>query len=268
MTSLVIMNRRERIVHEIWRGLRHPYSGLAYAWARRGGRPVPLTQIMNRQGSDKGTVHGYRPGMFVGHDFTRLYEHEFHHLRDQPITLLEVGIGPDEPGVLRATLLSRGQRGGSAAGWHEYFARGDIHAMDILECRDLDRERLTTHIGDQGSRESMTKVLASIGKPIDIIIDDGSHQSRHQQLTLATMFPALADDGVYIIEDLDWQPEEPRDFPKTLDLLQELRTSGTFNSPELTVDERAMIEQTVVVDAIHVGDERHPGVLAILRKRH
>jgi hypothetical protein len=260
------MQRHQRVAHEFWRALRHAYSWASYVLARRRG-PVPLTTIMNRQGSDKGSVHGYRSGMFVGHRFTAVYERLFGDMRDQPITMLEVGVGPTEPGVLKATLLSRGQRGGSSVGWREYFRRGDIHAMDILDCTELDRDRLTTHIGDQGSRESMAAVVKAIGKPIDIIIDDGSHQSRHQQLTLACLFPALADDGIYIIEDLDWQPEEPADMPKTRDLLRELQTSGTFKSPVLTEEERAEIERTVVVDTIHVGDERHPGELAVLRKR-
>jgi hypothetical protein len=268
MTSIGRMNRRTRVAHEGWRALRHLVSSASYAWARRRGRPVPLTQIMNRQGSDKGSVHGYRGGLFVGHAFTDIYDRLFADLRERPITLLEVGIGPTEPGVRRASVLSSGQRGGSAAGWHEYFAHGDIHAMDILDCRDLDRERLTTHIGDQGSRESMAKVLASIGKALDIVIDDGSHQSRHQQLTLACLFPALADDGVYVIEDLDWQPDEPEDMPKTLDLLRQLEELGTFASPVLTDEERAELERRVIVESIHIGDERRPGVLAVLRKRH
>lgn len=267
MGSLPSMKRRTRIAQEAWRAMRHTYSGASYAWARRRGGPVPLTQIMNRQGSDKGTVHGYRHGLFVGHAFTNVYDRLFAEWRDNPITLLEIGVGPTEPGVLRASPLSNGQRGGSAVGWHEYFARGDVHAMDILDCSELDRERLTTHIGDQGSRESMAAVLASIGKPLDIVIDDGSHQSRHQQITLASLFPALADDGFYVIEDLDWQPEGTNGTPKTLDLLRELQTSGTFSSSVLDDAERAYLQNAVVVESIHVGDDRRPGVLAILRKR-
>ncbi len=203
----------------------------------------PTDDDMNRQGSDKGNVHGYGTGMFVGHNFTAACDRPFADLRDRPITMLEVGVGPTEPGVLKASMLSRGQRGGSSVGWCEYFARGKIHAMDILDCSELDRERLTTHIGDQGSRESMVKVVASIGKPLEIVIDDGSHQSRHQQLTLACLVPALADDGVYVIEDLDRQPEDPEDMPKTLDLLHELRASSTFRSRVITDDERAEIER-------------------------
>lgn len=253
---------------EGWRSLRHAYSAASYAAARRRAGSIPLTTIMNRQGSDKGTVHGYRGGLFVGHRFTEIYEPLFADRRHRPVRLLEIGIGPAEPGVLRASLLSRGRRGGSIVGWREYFSQGDIHAMDILDCSTLDGERLTTHIGDQGSRESMAKVLAAVGSPIDIVIDDGSHQSGHQQLTLACVFPALALDGYYIIEDLDWQPPEPASAVKTLDLLRQFNADGTFSSPLLTKQERAELERTMVLDSIHVGDARRPGTLAILRKRN
>jgi hypothetical protein len=39
-----------------------------------------------------------------------------------------------------------------------------------------------------------------------MIIDDGSHSSAHQQITLATLLPQLSVNGVYIIEDLHYQP--------------------------------------------------------------
>lgn len=261
------MKTSERIADEGWRSLRHIYSVASYRRAQRRDAPIPLTTIMNRQGSDKGTIHGYRRGMFVGHAFTEVYEPLFASRRDSPVRLLEVGVGPTEPGVLRASPLTHGRRGGSAAGWREYFSRGDIHAMDILDCSELDSERLTTHIGDQGSRESMSEVLTDIGTPIDIIIDDGSHQSRHQQITLACMFPALADDGIYVIEDLDWQPVEAKGATKTVTLLRQFEQDGTFPSPVLTSEEQVELEKTLVVESIHVGGSRHPGMLAVLRKR-
>lgn len=222
---------------------------------------------MNRQGSDKGTVHGYHGGPFVGHAFTKVYEELFASRRDKAFRMLEVGIGPDEPGVLKATFLTQGQRGGSSVGWREYFPNAEIHAMDILDCGDLDRDRLTTHIANQEDRESMAKMLRDIGGPLEIIIDDGSHQSGHQQITLAALFGSLTDDGIYIIEDLDWQPELTRDQVKTADLLHELQTTGKFPSPFLTPEEQAEIERTVIVDSFHHGSGRHLGSLAVLRKR-
>lgn len=65
------MKVREKVVREYWRSLRHLYCGLVYLIARTRGRPLSLTTIMDRQGSDKGTVHGYRNGLFAGHAFTR-----------------------------------------------------------------------------------------------------------------------------------------------------------------------------------------------------
>lgn len=250
------------------RSLRHVHSAAGYAVARRRSGAVPLTAIMNRQTSDKGTVHGYRGGLFGGHAFTEVYEPLLADRRHRPVRLLEVGVGPTEPGVLRASPLSRGRRSGSIAGWREYFGQGDIHAMDILDCSALDADRLTTHVGDQGSRDSMAKVLAAVGSPIDIIIDDGSHQCGHQQLTLACLFPALAGNGYYVIEDPDWQPPGPPSTVKRLDLLRQFQTEGTFASPLLTEQERTELERTMVLESIHVGDARHPGTLAILRKRH
>jgi hypothetical protein len=37
----------------------------------------------------------------------------------------------------------------------------------------------------------------------DIIIDDGSHRPDHQLISLVTLFPYLAADGIYVIEDIN-----------------------------------------------------------------
>jgi hypothetical protein len=36
---------------------------------------------------------------------------------------------------------------------------------------------------------------------LDIIVDDGSHDSGHQILTFATLFPHLKPNGYYVVED-------------------------------------------------------------------
>ena len=60
--------------------------------------------------------------------------------------------------------------------------------------------------GDQGKVEDLQQIVSACSR-FDIIIDDGSHASYHQQLTMATLFPHLASRGLYIIEDLNSQPE-------------------------------------------------------------
>jgi len=41
---------------------------------------------------------------------------------------------------------------------------------------------------------------------LDVVIDDGSHASFDQQLTLLEFFPLLEKGGWYFIQALDWQP--------------------------------------------------------------
>lgn len=91
---------------------------------------------------------------------------------------------------------------------------------------------------DCGSREELKRV-ADNGVQFDIIIDDGSHASYHQQLTLEMLFPTLKPGGLYAIEDLDWQPRTYEaklpNVAKTADFLlaNEYGTTLFFTEDEL-----------------------------------
>ena len=65
-----------------------------------------------------------------------------------------------------------------------------------------------------------------------MIIDDGSHASVDEQLTLVEFFPLLADGGWYFIEDLDWQPpgEDRAKIALTKTLLREIQEHGAARS--------------------------------------
>jgi Methyltransferase domain len=266
---LAAMPLRRRLRLELWRLSRNGRAFASYHAERfRYGRPS-LTAIMNLHGSDKGTLHGYSYGFSVGHGYTFPYEQLFASRRDQPITLLEIGIGPRQPGVTGAAILGRSRRSrGSVTGWREYFPRASVHAADIVDCRHLAGERLTVHVTDQSSRDSLDSLARTIGSPLDVVIDDGSHASAHQQITLATLLPHLADDGIYVIEDLQWQPRGLDDgAPKTIGLLRMLAEAGEFPSPALTPGERSTIESCLRVLTIEEGLGRSGGAFAALAKR-
>ncbi len=55
--------------------------------------------------------------------------------------------------------------------------------------------------GDQSSTADLSRLCAAEG-PFDIVIDDGSHQSRHQLISFLHLFPYLKDGGLYVIEDV------------------------------------------------------------------
>ena len=66
----------------------------------------------------------------------------------------------------------------------------------------------------------------------DVIVDDGSHASYHQQLTMLKLFALVKSGGLYIIEDLNWQPPEYEaklpNVPLTSRLLEQFITTGEF----------------------------------------
>ena len=56
-------------------------------------------------------------------------------------------------------------------------------------------------IGDQ-SDYSFLQTVVSKYKNFDIIVDDGSHQSKHIISSFKFLFPYLSKNGIYVIEDL------------------------------------------------------------------
>ncbi len=77
-------------------------------------------------------------------------------------------------------------------------------------------------------------IAAACPKTPDIVIDDATHASHHQQNTLRALFPKLAAGGIYIIEDLRSQPAplEKQNLVKTAALFQGYLESGVFVHPD------------------------------------
>lgn len=136
------------------------------------------------------TVHG--SDKWGGHWYAQHYEHHFRRLRRKPIVLIEIGIGGyDNPNSGGASLRM----------WKDYFPRGSIHGVDIHDKHPQEAHRITTHIGDQSDGDFLRGLVARTGTP-DIIIDDGSHVNRDVTATFEVLFPLLATNGIYVIEDL------------------------------------------------------------------
>ena len=56
--------------------------------------------------------------------------------------------------------------------------------------------------GNQEKVDDLEKFLLMYGKDFDIIIDDGGHTMRQQQISLGVLFDAVKSGGYYIMEDL------------------------------------------------------------------
>jgi hypothetical protein len=167
-----------------------------------------LTILANRYGSDKGDrAHGR-------HCYAEIYDSLFCSKRLEPIAFLEIGLlhpfDTDGPAT-RAPSLQM---------WREYFPRARLFGFDINDFSMVALPNCTIFRGDMGSREDLRRMARLVATPFDIIVEDGSHASHHQQIVLATLFPFVAAGGLYMIEDLHWQPAaiEKIAIPKTRSL--------------------------------------------------
>lgn len=121
------------------------------------------------------------------HHYLPLYDRYLSRYRGKPLKFLEIGVS----------------KGGSLAMWRRYF--GDsavIFGIDIdPACAAYDGVDAQVRIGSQDDTKFLDRVVKEMGG-VDVVLDDGSHFMNHIRATLSHLFPKLADDGIYMIEDL------------------------------------------------------------------
>ena len=99
-------------------------------------------------------------------------------------------------------------------------------------------------------QEDDIEQLLSLKDHDDIIIDDGSHVSHHQQLCFKVLWDSLPSRGLYVIEDLHWQPKKEKKYyphtPKTLSFFNEFFNNGAYiQSPVLSQSFMEDLESSV-----------------------
>ena len=195
-----------------------------------------LNDLFNSVGSDKGTEIRFEGG--APHCYAIDYYHLFEDLKDQEFNFLEIGLdnaskqngSPQDAPSLRA--------------WREFFPKATIFGFDINDFSFFKQERTFTFHGDQSSPQDLHKFIETFqGPQFKVVVDDGSHASSHQQISLATLLPHVAPLGLYVIEDLSWQPFE--ESPKTLDLLRKFIETGKFESRFISKEESNYLEEAI-----------------------
>lgn len=144
---------------------------------------MTLDSLAIKYGSDKSSLH---------HNYCPVYEHYFAPLKDQPIFLVELGIGgyhyPDRGGA-------------SLKMWYDYFPHAKIVGVDIYKKTGLDNDRIKTFTCSQHNEYALP-VLLTTNNP-DIIIDDASHINPLTIRSFEILFPLLKPGGIYVIEDIE-----------------------------------------------------------------
>ncbi len=120
--------------------------------------------------------------------------------------------------------------------WLEYFSAARITGLDVSDFSWFRHDRFAFVRCDMDDRTNIAAAARSL-PPQDIMIDDASHASHHQQNGFLELFPALKPGGIYIIEDLRWQPAayERPGITKTADLFQSYVQTGIFEHRDRAV---------------------------------
>jgi hypothetical protein len=155
--------------------------------------------------------------------------------------------------------------------WLEFFPKARIHGLDVSDFSWLKDDRFTFTRCDMDARENIAQAAA--GMPaFDVIIDDASHASHHQQNGFLEMFPRLKPGGLYIIEDLRWQPEtyEKPGITKTADLFRSFSVGRRFVHGDAGTEAafNALADQISGCFLFQVGyDKKRRDQVAVIHKR-
>lgn len=157
---------------------------------------TPLCEIANKHKTDKGGRH-----FFAGdtcHEYTPVYYDLLENRRPFVRTVLEIGVN----------------YGCSLRMWRDFFPRAMVIGLDSNAGALFTEERIKCYAADQGREDDLLRAMFDIhqdfpGMDFDLIVDDGSHETAHQILTMKTLLPFMAPAGYYVIEDLqvDCKPE-------------------------------------------------------------
>jgi hypothetical protein len=144
---------------------------------------MPLNKLASEYARHNGKVS------FRWSSYLPVFERSLLQYRDQPISMLEIGV----------------LNGGSLELWGKYFSNAKlIVGCDTNpDCANLKFEDPRIHllIGD-ATQEEVVDRLALLSPKFDLVIDDGSHRSMDIIRSFAHIFPRLAFDGLYVVEDL------------------------------------------------------------------
>jgi len=139
--------------------------------------------LCNKYNSDKGD------NTVDSNQYANWYENWFHPIKHSATDICEIGV----------------YNGSSTKAFKEYFDNANVIGLDIDNKENYNEDRITTKILDQSKYEdldSFVKYCNDQNIKFDIILDDGSHDIGHQQMTFGRFFQLLKPGGIYIIEDM------------------------------------------------------------------
>jgi hypothetical protein len=172
----------------------------------RMGRTSTLAVLSATYGSDKGWRGSTEyPWPWAPHNYTEKYESLFQPLRASTRTVVECGIGTNDPDA-PSSMGAGGRPGASLRVWRDYFPHADVIGLDVDPGTMFQEDRIRTHVVDQTDPASIARFWAESGlHDVDIMIDDGLHTFEAGRILFEHSVAHVRPGGYYIIEDLAFE---------------------------------------------------------------
>lgn len=155
--------------------------------------PTKLCRVMTKNGSDKGRAHNY----------TTVYSALLKGRYDEPLRILELGLGSNNPDV-PSNMGVFGIPGASLRGWRELFPGALVFGADVDRRILFQEDRIRTFYCDQLDRSSIRELWArqELQAGVDFIVEDGLHTFEANVTFLEESLDHLRPGGIYICEDI------------------------------------------------------------------
>jgi 23S rRNA U2552 (ribose-2'-O)-methylase RlmE/FtsJ len=184
---------RRRIAH-LARGVstnvRSPFLGYRFGKRLRAqDPPSPPPDLPSRPNplEDYFDAHEQGPGIWKYRHYFDLYHRHLSKYVGREVHVVEIGVFS----------------GGSLRMWRDYFGdRARIYGVDIEPAtRAAAGDRIEVHIGDQADPRFWEAFREAV-PVVDVVIEDGGHETAQQIATLEGLLPHMRGGGVYVCEDI------------------------------------------------------------------
>jgi hypothetical protein len=203
-----------------------------------------ITELANKYNSDKGNQYACR------HYYSIKYEQIFNDILNFKLSkkdfstfdLLEIGLNRSNTDSIPSLMI-----------WNDYFNKNinitgfdiDSHFLKFNTNKNIDIK-----IGDQSNEIDLLQLK---NKKYDVIIDDGYHASKHQQITFKTLWQNIKPGGYFIIEDLHYQPTTETCI-KTKYLFENWKNNNWIETEYINLVEIQNIKRDI--ESIHFYDSQ------------
>ena len=196
-----------------------------------------LETLCNKYKSDKGSIYIY---------YEKIIDNICNRKKFNNIKLLEIGLNKDNTSDTPSLNV-----------WNDYFCKNiTIYGFDInSDFLKFNKDNINIIIGDQSN---VIDLLQLKNNNYHIIIDDGYHASKHQQISFKTLWSNVLPGGCYIIENLHYQSENENGI-KTKELLLNWKNKNFITSTFISQEEiNYIIKDIDIIDFFDSNSKSFP----------